>query len=279
MNGFSLSSCLFLLPLAALSACADPEVSFDPDEPPLTPAGLGDRPPPSGANGLLPSCFWSPGAQQALRALATAPLAAGYGQIPNVPLALIPEACRDVLRDTVECALPDGQTLTDPVTSEVYTGHWGLAPGWTTTPLATEGRRYVTGCLLQRLNASGDEVPLLLEGPTPPLQRDPDLAPLYPVLESTAFGDLFSSTTPLDGLFPAFPAFVCWESLLPQSCGLLSLPLLSDRICDDAVLCGLIPLGPCALACVPNGPYWKCRPNLLAPAWPQTVRARLESCP
>jgi hypothetical protein len=80
------------------------------------------------------------------------------------------------------------------------------------------------------------------------------------------------------GLLPAFNVYVCWESLLPQSCGLLGLPLLFEkRICDDTPLCGLVTVGPCALSCVQNGPYWSCKPDLLAPAWTQTVRVKLET--
>jgi hypothetical protein len=80
------------------------------------------------------------------------------------------------------------------------------------------------------------------------------------------------------GAQPAFNLYVCWESVLPQSCGLLGLPLLfENRICDDAPLCGLMTLGPCALSCVESGPYWKCRPNLLEPFWTETVRVKLEA--
>ena len=134
--------------------------------------------------------------------------------------------------------------------------------------------------MVQRLNLSGTSVPILLEGPNPAIAANPLYAAQSPIDESTAFGNLFSSTTPLLGLLPAFNAYVCWEGLLPQSCGPLGLPLLFEkRICDDAPLCGVIPIGPCALSCVPNGPYWKCRPGLLSPLWTQTVRVKLQSCP
>lgn len=165
------------------------------------------------------------------------------------------------------------------MTGEFYSGWWGLSPSWLGGALEPTGRRYVTGCMLQRLNYYEASVPILLEGPPPAIQRSTTFGPQYPVVESTVFGDLFSSTTPLVGLLPAFNAYVCWESLLPQSCGLLGLPLLLEkRICDDLpLLCGLTVLGPCSLSCVESGPYWKCRPNLLAPPWTETVRVKLEA--
>jgi hypothetical protein len=135
----------------------------------------------------------------------------------------------------------------------------------------------VTGCLVERLNASGTSVPILLEGPNPAIAQDPELEAVYSIPESTAFGDLFSSTNPLSGLVPAFSAYVCWEDMLPQSRGTLGLPLLEQRICDDAPLCGLVTLGPCSLVCTDNGPYRACSPSLLSPAWTQTVRVRLQT--
>ncbi|MDY7232903.1 hypothetical protein [Hyalangium rubrum] len=236
------------------------------------------RPPPNGLNGTSPSCFWAHGTQKALRSLGGAALDQGEGWLSNIPLSQVNASCRHVLRSAVECALTQEQSVQDPVTGEVYTGWWGLAPSWLGEVLDVPGRRYVTGCMVQRLNYYGAQVPLLLEGPSPAIAQSETYGSQYPISESTVFGDLFSSTTPLLGLLPAFNVFVCWEPLLPQSCGLLGLPLiLEKRICDDLPLCGAIPVGPCALSCVQNGPYWKCRPGLLAPLQTETVRAKLET--
>ncbi|MDY7229332.1 hypothetical protein [Hyalangium rubrum] len=266
--------------VASLSACGPVEEDFEQGSPldvreqPLLDE---ERPPPNGANGTRPSCFWAHGSQQALRTLGAAALDQGNGFLSSFPLSQISQDCREVLRSAVECALTTDQSVSDPVTGELYTGWWGLAPSWREAALNVDGRRYVTACMVQRLNYSGTSVPILLEGPHSAIAQSSTFTPQYPIAESTVFGDLFSSDVPLLGILPAFNVYVCWESLLPQSCGLLGLPLLGERICDDSLLCGLMPLGPCALSCVQNGPYWQCKPGLLSPWWTQTVRVRLET--
>ncbi|PTL79567.1 hypothetical protein DAT35_32655 [Vitiosangium sp. GDMCC 1.1324] len=264
---------------ALLAGCGSVETGLeqDPSLATLEQKEEDRRPPPNGANGTRPSCFWAQGAQQTLRALGGAALDQGRGFLKSISLGMVPADCREVLRSAVECALTREQSVTDPVTGERYTGWWGLAPSWLGDALDVDGRRYVTACMVQRLNYYGTTVPILLEGPHPAISRNPTYGPQYAIQESTVFGDLFSSPIPLLGILPAFSVFVCWESLLPQSCGLLGLPLLEKRICDDAPLCGLVPIGPCGLMCQQNGPYWQCKPDLLAPAWTQTVRVKLET--
>ncbi|HEX5744752.1 MAG TPA: hypothetical protein VFZ09_00835 [Archangium sp.] len=269
-----------LVLMAGLAGCGSTEEGLEQGHP-LPAAGqtlLGDeRDPPKGLNGTTPSCFWAPGSQQALRTLGAAALDQGAGLLPGIPLSQVSASCRHVLRSAVECALTPEQSVRDPVTDELYTGWWGLAPSWSSGVLDTAGRRYVTACMVQRLNYYGASVPILLEGPHSAITRNTSYDAQYAIEESTVFGDLFSSTAPLLGLLPAFNVYVCWESLLPQSCGLLGLPLLEKRICDDAPLCGLVTLGPCDLSCVENGPYWKCRSGLLSPWWTETVRVKLET--
>lgn len=243
----------------------------------LSQAVVRERPPPNGANGTRPACFWAHGVQQALRTMGGAALDRGAGQMLSIPLTQVSQDCREVLRSAVECALTQDQSVQDPVTGELYTGWWGLAPSWQSGTLDVDGRRYVTGCMVQRLNYYGTHVPILLEGNHPAIERNATFSSQYPIMESTAFGDLFSSTTPLLGILPAFNLYVCWEGLLPQSCGFLGLPLLGQRLCDDVPLCGLMVMGPCALSCAQDDGYWKCRPGLLSPSWTQTVRVRLEA--
>lgn len=273
---------LIVVVMSGLAGCGGTEEELEPGLRPATArqaeSSGDDRPPPNGLNGTSPSCFWAHGTQRALRALGGGALDQGDGSLPDIPLSQVSQSCRSVLRSAVECALTRDQSVRDPQTGEVYMGWWGLAPSWLGDVLDTGGRRYVTACMVQRLNFYGTSVPILLEGPSPALAGSTSFASQYPIAESTVYGDLFSSTTPLLGLLPAFNVFMCWESALPQSCGLLNLPLLFEkRICDDAPLCGLLPVGPCSLWCEKNDPYWKCRPGLFAQPITETVRVRLET--
>jgi hypothetical protein len=260
-------------------ACSNESASsLDPEETdvPLEPAAWSEDEPPSGRNGMLPACFWAHSTQGILRTLGSAPLHAGAGNLPSIDISA---DCRHVLEYTVQCALAQGDSLTDPVTGESYGGWWGLATGWKNAALNASGRRYVTACLVQRLNATGTEFDLALEGPLAAIAHDPAVDAVYSLEESTVVGDLFSSTTLLDGLLPAFKVYACTEDLLPVGCNALGLPLLGNRICDGALLCGFVSLGPCALSlsCAANGEYWKCKPNALGLGsyWTETVRARI----
>jgi hypothetical protein len=273
---------LFLASFSAvLAGCGTEEEVLEPDTLSTTVnrAMEDERPPPNGANGTRPSCFWAHGSQQALRTLGGAALDQGGGFLASIPLSQVSRDCREVIRSAVECALTPEQSVTDPETGELYTGWWGLAPSWLGDVLNVDGRRYVTACMVQRLNYTGTTVPILLEGPHSAIAQSQSFGPSYPIKESTAFGDLFSSTTPLGGVLPAFNAYVCWEGLLPQTCGgQMGLPLLFEkRICDGLPLCGLTVIGPCNASCVENGPYWACRPHLFSSPWTQTVRVKLET--
>ena len=278
-KGF-VGTCGLLIQTAFMASCA---TETDPSSDAPVQVGVeacmagSDRPPPYGTNGLSPACFWALGSQKALRYLGGRALSDVDGFLVSISTNDVPLACRDVLERAVACALPPGVTLRDPVTSADYQGWWGLAPSWEDGALDVSGRRYVTACLLQSLNATGTHVPILLEGPSPSIAADPDRDALFAIAESTVFGDVFSSSVPLLPGLPLFAAFVCWEDALPQSCGPLGLPLLEQRICDDLPTCGLIPLGPCSTLCAPSGPYWQCPSDLLSPPWKQTVRVRLEA--
>src|SRR5262245_23363326 len=152
-----------------------------------------DLSPPRGSNGMPPACFWDHDVQGALRSLGGAALDQGGNRIQSISLSDVPAGCRIVLRDAIQCALPRNRSLTDPVTGEVYGGWWDLAPSWLDAALDADGRRYVTACLVQRLNFSGNEVPILLEGPPAAIAHDAAYDADFPIEESTAFGDLFSS--------------------------------------------------------------------------------------
>lgn len=213
--------------------------------------------PPSGRNGLRPSEFWSEVAQTAYRDMQYRPLSTGQQiggvDILNAPVGsplhnliiTYPKAAVDLL----ECALTENQTVHDNATGLDIKGWWGIAPDWMNAPIAgsTDKEEWLTGCMLARLNYFGIEVPILLEGDTPPIQTDPLWNVLMPFDESTLYGNMFNSRDPIADDTPAFAAYLCRENQLASVCKNDDGKAYVDkRICDDVPsLCGLIDLGLC----------------------------------
>ncbi|HVK68792.1 MAG TPA: hypothetical protein VM694_30250 [Polyangium sp.] len=161
-----------------------------------------------------------------------------------------------------------------------YQGHWGLADEWFYGGLAADGKRWVTACLVQRLNVLGAHVDILLEGNHPRIVENLANDATYDFEESSAYGNLFDSRTPIVPGRPAFSAYVCSELEQIQQCPAGGgKPWIDPRICDQAGnSCGLVYLGACQTACVPNGPageYWSCKPSGAIVYNPHTIRVQL----
>ena len=74
----------------------------------------------------------------------------------------------------VECALGTTQSVTSTTAPvKTYIGQYGLATGWTGAALSATNRRWVSACMLARVNATGENVnnsmrsalPLVCMGP------------------------------------------------------------------------------------------------------------------
>ena len=165
---------------------------------------------------------------------------------------------RDVLTYMLQCALTPVQsiTLTDSSgTPWTFGGLIGVAPAWTTRALALDEQRWVTGCLLARVNYFGIVVSLSMRGDLPALattveERD------YKELDGAFYGNLFD------------PA-----GALEYACDGKSDNAL--RICADlssdgvTTMCGFTYTGPCQRgvlvpACTGTSPALSCRNALTA---------------
>ncbi|MFT3775271.1 MAG: hypothetical protein QM820_58735 [Minicystis sp.] len=202
--------------------------------------------PPAGMNGKSPACFWDADTQQAYRLLGREPLNQSNGKIMNLR-SLITERCyTEALENAIECALPEGTTVRDSSGQEFH-GWWGLAPSWLDNPLDTDGARWVTGCMAQRLNGTGTTIEILLGGATPPLGIDEAWQALMPYDESTAYGDVFNVP---DGTTAQI--YVCWSDDADQQCagtGCTPEEVPDLRICDRSSVCGLTVVGKCTDVC------------------------------
>lgn len=231
----------------------------------LDTAGYGGvKDPPAGTNGKSPGCFWDHGTQDALRGLGAKGLdSSGAGDLPSMPT--VQAGCHDIIEAAVECALDQTQKIYDVDAGKTYVGWWGLAPNWQNHPITTKEGDLVTACVLQRLNAFGVTVQVLLEGDDNIIKEDLAADVDFPFHESTVFGNMFTSKNPLYSNRPAFDAFICAEADFAQSCRKTAGALLDTRICDSTSYCGFNYVGDCAApaflgaSCPAAGsPYWWC---------------------
>ncbi|MFT3775269.1 MAG: hypothetical protein QM820_58725 [Minicystis sp.] len=231
--------------------------------------------PPAGMNGKNPDCFWNKGTMNAYRLLASGALNyEGTGQVPNVSNMFPSEKCYiEAMENAIGCALAEGKTLSD-AQGNVFSGWWGLAEGWSTGPLDSDGRRWVTGCMAERLNALGFEVAILLEGKNDAIHFNAFWQSYMTFNESNAYGDVFAGP---DNTIS--PVYVCWSPDLEQLCidtGCNPSDYLDKRICDtDHKACNLVIIGKCADRCYTNAtnPYPTCiRPDSTYDDHPVHVR-------
>jgi hypothetical protein len=122
---------------------------------------------------------------------------------------------REVYSYIISCALPEGVTMEAAVPGApdiapphtlytckdgkcVFSGSLGLAPYWVDRPLPPKGQRWVTACLLARVNLHDTTEAISLRGVAPELTVSVDEAELYNVEEGAFFGNLFADGDEID---------------------------------------------------------------------------------
>lgn len=122
---------------------------------------------------------------------------------------------RDVYAYTVSCALPDGMTIEADVPgaedtappSTLYTcanerctfaGSLGLAESWVDHKLSPKGQRWITACLLARVNLHVTAEAISLRGVAPQLTVSQDEAEIFNLEEGAFFGNLFADGDEID---------------------------------------------------------------------------------
>jgi len=222
---------------------------------------------PGTHNHFRPKCFWDHGFQQTARDLALQPLTNSNKELPSMPFLPDPtdgtECRQEALEILVGCALGEGEFAVDPEDGMRYEGELGFAADWDDGVFDSEDKFRMTGCMIERLNAFGIEMSILIYSED--LLPDQDTLYKYPVTESQAWGNLFDSTVPLNPTHdpnlptdPAFNAFVCRDPGLFE-CNVADRIYTSGRICEDgATNCGLHIMGTADCNFNPD-PAWKYR--------------------
>lgn len=94
----------------------------------------------------------------------------------------------------VSCALPEGSVVSATVngTSHEFHGLLGMAPEWESRGLTLSERRWVSACLLARVNAYGMSVQISMRGPAELAPTDAERA-VFSVVEGAFYGNVFVS--------------------------------------------------------------------------------------
>jgi hypothetical protein len=122
---------------------------------------------------------------------------------------------RDVYYYVVSCALPEGTNITATIAGAadtappdtgytctsgecVFPGSLGLADYWLERKLDPKGQRWITACLLARVNDHDTAAAISLRGTAPQLTVSQDEVELYTAQEGAFYGNIFSDSETLD---------------------------------------------------------------------------------
>lgn len=110
---------------------------------------------------------------------------------------------RETLKYLIDCALPNGITISAEHNDEefVFHGGAGLAPAWLDRPLNTSEQRWVSACMLARVNYYGEKVKISMRGKAQNDETLPDIlqttkeeVEAFPLFEGGFYGNLFLDT-------------------------------------------------------------------------------------
>jgi hypothetical protein len=148
---------------------------------------------------------------------------------------------REFLKYVVSCALDDHDSISIRIDGRRYTfqGDLGLASEWGEVRGFCDGecQRWVSACVLARVDAAGVKRMISIRGDNPMLRPDENEVRKYTEREATYYGNLFVRYR---------PRFLC-----------LSPGLTSDeRVCGDSLAdCPMTVVGSCDDACAGEGAY------------------------
>jgi hypothetical protein len=155
--------------------------------------------------------------------------------------ALEDPLAREFLKYVVSCALPDDAVINMTIDGQMYSfpGSLGMEPQWGLPGGSCDEtcQRWITGCVLARVDFLGVERPISVRGMNPGLKTTGKEAKDYPVREATYFGNVFA---------PGKPLFACLSPGQTED----------TRVCGDSLQnCPMKVVGSCADACAFEGQF------------------------
>ena len=155
--------------------------------------------------------------------------------------ALKDPMAREFLKYVVSCALPDDEVIKMTIDGQSYSfpGSLGMEPQWGERGGSCDEscQRWITACVLARVDFLGVERPISVRGLNQGLKTTGKEAKDFPVREATYFGNVFA---------PGKPLYAC-----------LTPGMTTDvRVCGDSMAsCPMKVVGSCADACAYEGQF------------------------
>jgi hypothetical protein len=120
---------------------------------------------------------------------------------PAAASMLTSDSSRQVLDYLVGCALPSNQHFSVNANGTTYTFHGdaGLAKSWTSVKLTDKQKRWVSACMLARVNNQHQILKISLRGPHHALHVTNAEVGRFTLEEGVYYGDIFTGTNPLIG--------------------------------------------------------------------------------
>ncbi|MDQ3368876.1 MAG: hypothetical protein M3680_25915 [Myxococcota bacterium] len=161
---------------------------------------------------------------------------------------------REVLEYLISCAIPSGVTLEGTAADGVtysFGGSLGLAPRWDTRRLTLGERRWVSACMLARVNNGGHSILISLRGPHNALTVTAAEANEYYLEEGSFYGDIFTPA----GEDPVFLACRGSDLVAGELDSTFALRQCTQPTAEGSTtLCGMTYAGDCA----DHGSAWAC---------------------
>jgi hypothetical protein len=139
----------------------------------------------------------------------------------------------------ISCALPENDSVTYDIDGKSFTfaGELGLAPEWKFSSCGKSCQRWVTACMLARLNKLGQHVEISLRGEHKALKTDRSERKDFTVREATYYGNLFEGADKI---------YTCHS---PDQANIV-------RVCGDSLTgCPMNVVGSCDDACKSQGAH------------------------
>jgi hypothetical protein len=169
---------------------------------------------------------------------------------------------RAYLQYVVSCALDTSQSVSSG--GYTFTGIYGMQPGWTTSALTLSQRRWISACVLARVNYLATNVTISMRGSHSALATIPTELTSYDKQEGAFYGDIFSGST------------------VRRACEGVNAPMSGPRRCttrpdldEPVTYCNFVYDGLCGTNCTVSGDGYSSCTDSTSAVWTEVIKVNL----